>query len=543
MPRISAEEVKEIFEVHYLPSKKITNLRFAGPVETGAGMSEIFSVINTETNEEYILKVVTTYNEAGKRLINREAFVNAAYNEIVALYQYYDTGRVPEVRDVYEYKTETDFVFFIIMKKYSTLGEIELRSEKDIYDITVDILSILSEIHKSSDFKGAYNYLCENTNLTFPGNFLYNKNYYRTERRVIHRDIKPVNILVYTENGKRRYILADYGTVIFISDNEDNISNNSFSTPIYEDVELTKKISGGQSLYSCDINSDIFSLGKTIKHLLTAAQNAVTYSTGYKKNFSDALSNPEKLDEEVKPGHVSAEFWNIIDRMTLRSGSRYQNADEVLADLEACYKSGYISEEEFPNEIIERSKIIQLVKENKKSELCAYAKECYERDPDNDAYFRLYVYANNARFVQENTLTSFIEELMAKEDMISRCLAAVLMLRMVDDDKYDPRRVEANEIFEELAQRGCIPAMYFYTRKAKYNWLADWSVLTNYYDKLRQKAYVPGMRDFLKVLRKESLSQNLCLDEDEKESIAEELEFYLEENNIEDRVAFFEYLY
>ncbi len=538
MPRISEEKVREIFEKHYLPSKKKSKLELVGPMETGAGMSEIYRVRNTETGEEYILKVVTTLNEGSINRLNVESYVNAAYNEIVALHQFYDTGRVPAICDTYEYRSGNDFVFFIIMKKYSTLGEIELRSEKDIYDVTVDILKILREIHKSNNFKGAYNHLCKNTNLSFPENLLYNKRYYLTERRVIHRDIKPVNILVLTEaDGRRTYLLADYGTVIFISDNEKNISHNSFRTPIYEDINLTKKISRGKEIDCSDINSDIFSLGKTIKHLLTAAQKAVTYNSGYSKNFREALKEPAELEKEVKPGHVSAEFWNIIDRMTLRSCARYKNADEVLEDLETCFNAGYISDEEFPREIIERSKLIQLVAENKGAELREYAEECYKRDPGNDAYFRLYVYANCRRFRDENKLKPFIEQLIEKEDMMSHCLAAMLMIFNRSGKE------QANEILKRLADQGCIPAMYLYVREAKKSSDADWSEITDYYDRLHQEGHIPGMRSFLKVLRSHTDSPKLCLSEEEKESITEKLEAYLAECDIKDSVVFFEYLY
>ena len=126
---------------------------------------------------------------------------------------------------------------------------------------------------------------------------------------------------------------------------------------------------------------------------------------------------------------------------------------------------------------------------------------------------------------------------------MSRCLAAVLMLGMADADEDDSILVDAQEIFEELAKQDCIPAMYLYTREAKKSWLSDWSELTNYYDKLKRKAYIPGIKDFLKVLRSEKYSPKLYLDEDEKESIAEDIDIFLEEHNIEDYVAFFEYLY
>ncbi|MBR3835966.1 MAG: hypothetical protein IKJ69_04160 [Clostridia bacterium] len=547
MGKISDLEVQRIFVEKYLPYRQHIDLEFVGPLDTGACMSQIYCVKKKSDNTEYILKVVTNMDESTPSLL-----VTVAYNEIVSLYQYYYTNLVPEIVDVFEYCNGNDFVFFIFMKKYKTLGEIELKTEKDIFDITVDVLHALKYMHEVSDFKDTHNNIIKTTNLSFPTNYFVRKNYhinYYSPRLSIHRDIKPANILVrINEQNQKEFLLADFGAVTFVNPTPGNPDENrpctGLCTKDYADPEFTCKVKNSMPLSPEDVNSDIYSLGLSIKRLLTAAHTATVYNLRYKEKFADEIGASDFINELTRPNHVSAEFWNIIDRMSLKTCVRYKNVDEVLADLETCYENGCISDKEFPQEIIERNKLAELISENKFSELRKYAEELYNIDPNNSAYLRLYVHSH-VKFFKEKTCAEFIEALDRTTEPMSRCLAAMIRIR----------NYKSNEqvVLKELAEEGCIPAMYLYAREEKkklfdhnnklINNFELQQEITNYYEILFDVRFVPALRSYLKILEDPAHSPCIVLNLEEKKDRIEEIKSYLAENNISNVVAFFDYMY
>ncbi|MDF5708146.1 MAG: serine/threonine-protein kinase [Nostoc sp. S4] len=153
--------------------------------------------------------------------------------------------------------------------------------EDEVVDLLKDILAILKEIN---------------------------------EKRIIHRDIKPDNIIIRANNGKPT--LIDFGAVKEIA----RVVNTQFQakqtiiyTPGYSPLE--------QLQGSAKFNSDIYALGITALEALTGLEPEKLKDDTGKVIWSNQIKVSDRLVE-------------ILQKMVDEDyRSRYQSAEDVLADL------------------------------------------------------------------------------------------------------------------------------------------------------------------------------------------------------------------
>lgn len=141
------------------------------------------------------------------------------------------------------------------------------------------------------------------------------------EQRLIHRDIKPDNIML-TTNGRAK--LADLGLARVAGDIDDSEDDEVMGTPQYISPE---HLTGAPM----DVRSDIYSLGATFYHFLTGrfpfeGRNAVEIA---RKHLEQPLIPPNQINRSI-PAGVS----HIIERMMAKNPKqRYQDAEQLVDDL------------------------------------------------------------------------------------------------------------------------------------------------------------------------------------------------------------------
>lgn len=146
------------------------------------------------------------------------------------------------------------------------------------------------------------------------------------ERGLIHRDVKPKNIMI-NQQGMAK--LADMGLARAVSDKEmaEAEAGKAFGTPYYISPE---QIRGELRIGP---PADIYSLGATLYHMVTG-------SVPFDGKNPSAVMHKHLKAELVPPDHVnpklSAGVSEVIEMMMAKDGKRrYQNCRDLLIDLRA----------------------------------------------------------------------------------------------------------------------------------------------------------------------------------------------------------------
>ena len=143
------------------------------------------------------------------------------------------------------------------------------------------------------------------------------------KRGVLHKDLKPNNILVRQMNQVPYPVLLDFGIAALQGQESELI----FGTPAYSSPEQIK----GQPI---DQRSDLYALGMLFGCLLLKIQHAKDYTLRLENSRQNMLST-------LKKAGVDSDLQQLIARMVAKDpGNRYQTADSVRSDLN-LWQSGF----------------------------------------------------------------------------------------------------------------------------------------------------------------------------------------------------------
>lgn len=199
-------------------------------------------------------------------------------------------GEHPQIPALFAYFEDNGFLYLVqqFIKGDNLLNELTQKgtyNETQIKELLLDLLPVLKFIH---------------------------------ERDVIHRDIKPQNIMRREVDGK--LVLIDFGASKELTSTVHTQMGTTIGSYGYSPYEQIKE---GKAYPA----SDLFALGVTCFHLLTGnspfefwAKNGFAWVDDWQKYSSNS---------------VSKELGTVLDKLLkFDVNERYQSADEVLKDLE-----------------------------------------------------------------------------------------------------------------------------------------------------------------------------------------------------------------
>jgi serine/threonine protein kinase len=156
------------------------------------------------------------------------------------------------------------------------------------------------------------------------------------ELGLVHRDIKPGNLILSREGGRAVVKIVDFGLAkakTEVPANKDLTSTNEMmGTPGYTALEQLRDAK------SADIRADIYSLGCTLYYLLLG-QSPFAGESAYEILFSQQMGTVNSLRQH-RPD-VSEELAAIINKMMAPAAQdRYQQPDEVIQALAKFIEPG-----------------------------------------------------------------------------------------------------------------------------------------------------------------------------------------------------------
>lgn len=143
---------------------------------------------------------------------------------------------------------------------------------------------------------------------------------YAHEQGVIHRDVKPANVMIATSDG--RVVLGDFGLALNISDKS---QGEVFGSPHYISPEQARRSSDAVP------QSDLYSLGVILYEMLTGA---TPFNDPSPASLAlQHITEPPPLPRSVNPA-LSVEIENVLLKALEKDpADRYQTGRELMAAL------------------------------------------------------------------------------------------------------------------------------------------------------------------------------------------------------------------
>lgn len=167
------------------------------------------------------------------------------------------------------------------------------------------------------------------------------------KNRIIHRDIKPQNILI---DNQDRIKITDFGIAVALSETSITQTNTLLGSVHYLSPEQAR----GSMATS---KSDIYALGVVLYELLSGAvpfdgESAVSIAL---KHFQEPMPSIREKHPEIPQS-----LENVILKATAKEPlDRYATCEEMMADLDTCLSEGRLHEAPFmPVSLLQETKVL-----------------------------------------------------------------------------------------------------------------------------------------------------------------------------------------
>ncbi len=265
--------------------QKIPGYKILGKLGAGA-MATVYKAKQLNLDRHVAIKVLPRKFSSNAQFIERfyaEGRAAAQLNH-PNIVQAYDVGRAGEYHYFIMEFVDGQTVFDDIVKN-------KRYGEKEALSLTIQVTQALQHAH---------------------------------ERGIIHRDVKPKNIMLTREGVAK---LADMGLARAVSDKEaaEAEAGKAFGTPYYISPE---QIRGDKNIGP---PADIYSLGATLYHMVTGRVpfDGKNPSSVMHKHLRQPLEAPDHVNPKLSAG-----ISEVIEMMMAKDPrKRYQNCKDLLIDL------------------------------------------------------------------------------------------------------------------------------------------------------------------------------------------------------------------
>ena len=148
---------------------------------------------------------------------------------------------------------------------------------------------------------------------------------YLQKQNILHRDIKPDNLLLNKKKGIIKLCDLGFAQPIVSENNQNEETTTTAGTIGYMSPEQSR----GQT--TIDIRSDIYSLGATLYHMITG-KPPFSGTNNLEVMAQQVLSDIKS--DEIKNRRISPLVLYFIEKMMAKEKEiRYQNPQEVITDI------------------------------------------------------------------------------------------------------------------------------------------------------------------------------------------------------------------
>ena len=253
------------------------------------GMSRVYLATDRNLQRDVALKVITLDRDRANELMKR--FKREART----------IGKLdshPNIVTVYRYATQEDTHYMAMqLIRGETLTQMlgRLKRKKN-YMPYADVLNIMRQVAAALD--------------------------YAHKNQIIHRDVKPSNIMVEEETG--RVVLMDFGLVMEAG--TESTLGTAFGTPRY--IAPEQAISSQQAVPQ----SDIYSLGVILFEMLTGQvpfdeESAMSLALSH-------ITNPPPSPREIRADLSDAAAKVVLKALEKQPENRFSSASEMVTALQ-----------------------------------------------------------------------------------------------------------------------------------------------------------------------------------------------------------------
>lgn len=252
------------------------------------GFSKVFKVRHRLQSADYALKLFNESVNVNNVTSEYEALKGLAHPNIV---KFIWNGELPETGQFY---TVMEYIDGEVLSEYDVRSDKKLPHHR-IFQVALDILDALCYLQRQS-------------------------------KSIIHRDIKPDNII--WDKEKNRFVLIDFNVSESLEESKDFVGTRPYIAP---------DLITDNNRINWDSSSDLFALGITLYQL-------VCKSFPWKNKVPCISQQP--ISPKDKAPEISDAFSGFLLKAISTSGAnRYRNAQEMKVALEEISVDGILKKE------------------------------------------------------------------------------------------------------------------------------------------------------------------------------------------------------